>query len=164
MRSDQYYNIKFCSPNCSYYIMPPPSFARIPSRATCVPANARQCLPSAAQTDGCAAELSLFTRVARSINTSTQHIQTTSRVPVSEEGKGESQIFWHKTATKRHTQCTTGHAAKRVGPMSKKDLILKNCLGFGGGEVTNDGIHTNFGKQSISLFLLNIIWFSDLNH
>lgn len=62
-------------------------------QSICEPANVRQRLPSAAETDGYAAELSLLTRVARSINTSAQHTQTTSRVPASEEGKSESQIL-----------------------------------------------------------------------
>ena len=58
-----------------------------------VPANVRQRLPSAAETDVYAAELSLLTRVARSINTSAQHTQTVSRVPASEKGKSESHIL-----------------------------------------------------------------------
>lgn len=55
-----------------------------------VPVNNRQRLPSAAETDGYAAESSPLTRVARSVNKSAQHSQTASRVPASAEGVEES--------------------------------------------------------------------------
>lgn len=56
-----------------------------------VPANDRQRFARAAETDGCVAELFLLSRAARSVNTSSQHAQTTSRISVSKEVKTESQ-------------------------------------------------------------------------
>lgn len=70
----------------------------------CVPANVRQRLPSAAETDGYAAELSLLTRVARSINTSAQHTHTTSRVPAS---KKKRRRVIHTFHDKRRPQSLT---------------------------------------------------------
>lgn len=86
-------------------------------QSVCVPANVRQRLPSAAETDGYDAELSLLTRVARSINTSAQHTHSSSRVPASKEGESESLILWHETATKPHcrTLCKEGWINVRAG-------------------------------------------------